>query len=218
MKLKWLGHSAFLLTAGSGTRIVTDPYKSGCFEGAVGYGPIREACEGVTVSHDHDDHSAWQGLPGKPQLVNGAGEFTVKDVGITGFDTAHDEAGGTKRGRNTMFRFDIDGLKVLHCGDLGEALRPSTLKAIGQVDVALVPVGGHFTIDAAQAHDVAAAVEARVIVPMHYKTERLSFPVAGVDDFLRGQDAVRRCGKPEVELDAASLPEKPEIWVLEHAL
>jgi L-ascorbate metabolism protein UlaG (beta-lactamase superfamily) len=218
VKLKWLGHSAFLLTSAGGTRIVTDPYKSGCFDGAVGYGPIREACEGVTVSHEHDDHSAWQGLPGKPQLVQGTGEFAVRDIGIVGLDTAHDEAGGTKRGRNTMYRFAIDGLTVLHCGDLGEELRPSTVKAVGPVDVLLVPVGGHFTIDATQAHGVAAAVGARVIVPMHYKTERLGFPVAGVDDFLRGQDNVRRIGKPEVELDTASLPAEPEVWVLEHAL
>jgi L-ascorbate metabolism protein UlaG (beta-lactamase superfamily) len=218
VKLKWLGHSAFLLTSASGTRIATDPYKTGCFDGAVGYGPIHEACDGVTVSHEHDDHSAWQGLPGKPLLVHGTGEFTVKDVAVAGFDTAHDDAGGTKRGRNTMYRFDIDGLKVLHCGDLGEELRPSTVKAVGPVDVLLVPVGGHFTIDAAQAHGVAAAVGARVIVPMHYKTERLSFPVAGVDDFLRGQPDVRRVGKPEAEVAADVLPEKPEIWVLEHAL
>jgi L-ascorbate metabolism protein UlaG (beta-lactamase superfamily) len=218
MKLKWLGHSAFLLTADSGARIVTDPYRSGSFDGAVGYGPVREACDAVTVSHDHDDHNAWQSLPGKPQVVRGAGEFTVKGIGITGFDTAHDEAGGTRRGRNTVFRFGIDGLCVLHCGDLGEDVRPTLAKAVGPVDVLLVPVGGHFTIDGRQAHGVAAALGARITIPMHYKTTKLGFPVAGVDDFLRGREGVRRVGAAEVVLAADSLPAEPQIWVLDHAL
>lgn len=218
MKLKWLGHSAFLLTADSGTRVITDPYKPGCFDGAVGYGPICETGDAATVSHDHDDHCAWQALPGNPQVVRGAGEFTVKDISIAGFDTAHDEAGGRQRGRNTVYRFTMDGLRVLHCGDLGEEPGPELVKAIGPVDVLLVPVGGHFTIDAAQAHRVSAALGAKVIIPMHYKTAKLGFPVAGVEDFLRAQAGVRRVGRAEVAIAADSLPSAPEIWVLEHAL
>ncbi len=218
MKLKWLGHSAFLLISAGGTRIVTDPYKPGCFDGAVGYGPVRESCDGVTVSHDHDDHNAWQQLPGKPRLVRGPGEFRVGDVAIKGFDTAHDEASGAKRGRNTAYRFDLDGLRVLHCGDLGEDLGPDATRAIGPVEVLLVPVGGHFTIGAVQAHRLRAALGARVTVPMHFKTAKLDFPVAGVEEFLRGQERVRRIGGTEAEVCAAGLPREPEIWVLEHAL
>lgn len=218
MKLKWLGHSAFLLTAADGTRIITDPYKPGAFDGAVGYKPITEACNAVTVSHDHDDHGWYRGLPGNPKLIRGSGSFTVGPVAITGFDTAHDGAGGTERGRNTVYRFALDGLTLLHCGDLGEDLSQSTIKAVGAVDILLVPVGGHFTIDASQARALRTALAARITVPMHYKTAKLGFPIAGVEAFLADLPGVRHTGVAEVEITADTLPASPEVWVLEHAL
>lgn len=218
MKLKWLGHAAFLVTAADGTRIITDPYIPGSFDGGVGYGPIKETADAVTVSHNHDDHAGWRLLPGKPQVIRGAGSFKVGPVAISGFDTAHDETGGRQRGRNTVYLFEIDGLKLCHLGDLGEPLPRPVAAALGAIDVLLCPVGGVFTLDARQAREVAATLRARVVVPMHYKTAKLGFPIAGVVDFIRGRENVKQAGTAEVELAAAALPESPEIWVLNHAL
>ncbi len=218
MKVEWLGHSAFLLTAADGTKLITDPYATGSFGGAVAYNRITDQVDGVTVSHEHEDHNGWRSLPGAPQVIRGAGQHQVKSVAITGFDSSHDESGGSQRGRNTIFRFAIDGLSVCHCGDVGEKLGPDQVKAIGPVDVLLVPVGGNFTIDARGAHELAQALAARVVIPMHYKTVKLNFQIAGVDTFTNGQANVRRIARPAVEITRETLPAAPEIWVLEHAL
>jgi len=218
VKVKWLGHSAFLFVSADGTRIITDPYIAGSFGGAVAYNPIREQSDAVTVSHEHDDHCGWRGLPGGPQVISSPGQTVVKSVTVTGFDSSHDDAGGSKRGGNVIYRFELDGIVVCHCGDLGEKLDPARLGAIGPVDVLLVPVGGLYTIDAGQAHELAAALSARITIPMHYKTVKVNFQIAGVDDFTRDRPNVRRVGKPEVEITREGLPAAPEIWVLEHAL
>jgi L-ascorbate metabolism protein UlaG (beta-lactamase superfamily) len=218
MRVEWLGHSAFLLTASDGTRIITDPYVPGSFSGDIKYGPIREAADAVTVSHHHQDHDGVSRLPGKPKVYDAKGSFKAGSVGVTGFETFHDDSQGTRRGRNTVFVFEADGLRVCHCGDLGHVLTPQQVAAIGRVDVLLVPVGGTFTLDAAGARKVAAQLAARVAIPMHYKTDKLGFDIAGVEEFLRGQANVKRVGAPEVELGTDRLPPAPEVWVLEHAL
>jgi len=114
--------------------------------------------------------------------------------------------------------FEADGVRVCHCGDLGHVLTAQQVDAIGRVDVLLVPVGGTFTVDAAGARRVATQLAARVIIPMHYKTEKLGFDIDGVEAFTQGEKNARRIGRAEVEVIADKLPPVPEIWVLEHAL
>jgi len=218
MRIKWLGHSAFQLTAADGTSVITDPYVPGSFSGAVKYDPIRETADAVTVSHHHQDHDGVSHLPGKPKVFEGKGTFKVATVSISGFETFHDANEGAGRGRNTVFVFEADRLRVCHCGDLGHVLTLQQAAAVGKVDVLLVPVGGTFTVDAAAAHKIVEQLAARVTIPMHYKTDKLGFDIAGVDGFVQGKANVKRVGSPEVELSAGKLPAKPEIWVLEHAL
>ncbi len=218
MRIRWLGHSAFLLTAADGTRILTDPYVPGSFSGQLRYGPIREQAHAVTVSHHHRDHDGVARLPGEPSVFDRAGSYKEGSVSITGFDTFHDESKGAERGHNVVFVFEADGLRVCHCGDLGHVLTAHLAAAIGKVDVLLVPVGGTFTIDATAAHEVAEQLSARVLVPMHYKTDKLGFDIDGVEAFTQGEKNVKHVGRAEVELSAATLPPTPEAWVLEHAL
>ncbi len=218
MKARWLGHSAFLLSAADNTRIITDPYVAGSYDGALGYGSITETADGVSISHDHPDHSGQDSLPGNPKLVKGLGEHSVGSVSIKGFQTWHDSSKGAQRGGNTVFVYQIDGLRVCHLGDLGHLLDEKTARDIGQVDVLLIPVGGFYTIDAREATKVAGQLKAKVIIPMHYKTPKLGFDIAGVEDFLSGKDNVKRIGRPEVEITKDNLPAEPEVWVLEHAL
>ncbi|MBN2465574.1 MBL fold metallo-hydrolase, partial [candidate division WOR-3 bacterium] len=215
---KWFGHSAFLLTASGGTRVITDPYLSGSYNGDIAYGPIRETADAVTVSHHHQDHDGVSGLPGKPKVIEGKGSHKTGSVSIVGVETYHDEDQGARRGRNTVFVFEDAGLRVCHCGDLGHVLTPQQVAAIGRVDVLLVPVGGTFTLDAAGARKIAAQLAARVIIPMHYKTDKLGFAIDGVDGFTRGQASVKRVGQSEVDITAGTLPAATEAWVLEHAL
>jgi L-ascorbate metabolism protein UlaG (beta-lactamase superfamily) len=217
MRIKYLGHAAFLLTASDGTRIVTDPYQPGAFRGGIIYGPIGEPADFVTVSHDHLDHNDTAGVPGKPKAIRSSGSHKAGGVSVAGFDCFHDDKGGAQRGRNVIFVFEDAGLRLAHLGDLGH-LPVEQARAMGRIDVALVPVGGYFTIDAETAHKTAELLGARVVIPMHFKTGKANMPVAGVEDFLKDRANVKRVGGSEVEVNAGSLPASPEIWVLEHAL
>jgi len=218
VKVKWLGHAAFVITSSDGTRVLTDPYKAGSYDGAVGYGPITEPVDIVTVSHDHDDHNGTEGLAGTFEVVKGCGANEPRGIKIQGFGCYHDETEGSDRGENTIFVMDVDGIRLCHLGDLGHSLSPEATKEIGSVDVLLVPVGGFFTIDASQAAAVAEALGAKVIIPMHFKTESLGFPIAPVDNFLKEMGSYERPETAEVEITPESLTKGRRVIVLEHAL
>ena len=214
MKLKWLGHSCFLITSETGLRIITDPYDT--VQG-VNYEPVKETAEIVTTSHDHFDHNAVSSVAGKPELIKNMGDKNVKGVQFKGIATYHDEAGGKQRGTNTIFCFSVDGVKICHLGDLGHSLSSEQIKEIGDVDLLLIPVGGYFTIDAKVATQICDKLKPKAIVPMHYKTAKLDFPVSGVDDFMKGKSNVKRLDKSEIELKADTLPSESEILVLKPA-
>ncbi len=214
MKLKWLGHACFLITSKTGVRIITDPYSA--VQG-VRYAPIKEAADIVTMSHDHFDHNAVASLAGKPELIKSSGIKAVKGIQFKGIGSYHDDSSGKKRGSNIICCFAVDGIRLCHLGDLGHALDSGQIKEIGIVDVLLVPVGGFYTIDAKMATQVCNDLKPKVIVPMHYKTPQLDFPIAGVDDFLAGKKSVKKLDTSEVELTASALPSAAEIIVLKPA-
>lgn len=216
MKIKWLGHASFLISAKSGHKILTDPYKSGSFGGAVGYEKIYEHADIVLVSHDHDDHNEVSSLPGDPVVFKGAGDHEAKGFKFKGVSTYHDECRGRERGDNTIFVFEADGMRVCHLGDLGHALSEEEIANIGRVDVLFVPVGGLYTIDADQATAVVKALDPKLIVPMHYKTEKLGFDIDGVEKFLEGKERVKKQGSSEMEV--LHLEDESQIVVLEHAM
>ncbi|MGB9880871.1 MAG: MBL fold metallo-hydrolase, partial [Anaerolineae bacterium] len=144
-------------------------------------------------------------------------QVTAGGVTITGVHVAHDEKGGSERGKNTIIIIDDGDIRLVHLGDLGHVLDDTTVKALGRVDVLLVPVGGFFTIDHKQAGQVVEALNPRVVIPMHYKTELVDFPIAKVDDFLAAQPKVERKNSPTVELTQATLPSERLVMVLPHA-
>lgn len=213
MKIKWLGHAAFLITSDSGTRIITDPYETS--EG-LKYGEIKETADIVTVSHDHGDHNNVAAVKGNPQVVRDTTE--AKGINIKAIPTAHDDKGGSERGKNTIFCFEVDGIRICHAGDLGHLLTDNQVVEVGKVHVLLIPVGGYFTIDARTAGEVCDQVRTRVIIPMHYKNDKCLFPIGGVDEFIKNKDNVTRVDGSEVEFTLADLPAGPRIMVLKPAL
>ncbi len=218
MKVKWLGHAAFLVTSDEGSRVIIDPYESGSYDGAVRYGAITEEADCVLVTHDHADHNAVAALPGNPEVVRGAGQRSMGGLTLKGVLTYHDETGGSQRGKNTAFVFEMGGVTFCHLGDLGHTLSDKQIAEIGPVDVLFIPVGGFFTIDASHASRVVEQLSPKIVVPMHYKTERCGFPIAGVEPFLQGKQGVKRMNSSEVDITKEGLPAQTEIIVLEHAL
>jgi L-ascorbate metabolism protein UlaG (beta-lactamase superfamily) len=213
MKIKYLAHAAFLVTSEAGTRIVTDPYET---SGGLEHSAIQETADIVTVSHEHGDHNNVSAVRGNPKAVRTNAEF--KGIKIKAVPAAHDDKGGNQRGKNTVFCFEVDGVNVCHAGDLGHVLSEEQIKAIGKVDVLMIPVGGFFTIDAKTATKVCEQLKPKVIIPMHYKTDKINFPITGVDDFLKGKSNITRSNDSEIELKAGKLPANAQIVVLKQAL
>jgi len=215
LKIKWFGHACFLITTADGVKLLTDP-----FDESVPYPFPEEPVDIVTVSHDHFDHNAVARVKGGPQVVRGLGEHQVKGVSIWGIPSFHDQKGGRERGRNTIFRIQADGLTLAHFGDLGHTLNAEQQKPLHGVEVALLPVGGHFTIGPKEAVEVIHMLpQLRVVIPMHVKTDLIKdWPIAPVGEFLDLVDLpVRRQESSEVEITRESLPGEKEVWVLSHA-
>ena len=180
MLFEHIGHSEFLITLESGFRIVTDPY-----DASTGY-PVRKIeADGVLVSHHHGDHDAVENVTGCPQIIDYAGEHTfAPDIHLTALMGDHDDAQGSKRGKTLLFLLEAEGLRAAHLGDIGCDLTAEQLTVLQGLDVLMIPVGGFFTIDAKKARDMAEQLEAKVILPMHYKTQyNQDWPISEVQAF-----------------------------------
>jgi len=215
MTIKFLGHATFLITSEDGVRIITDPYEPGGFGGTFRYRPITDEADIVTVSHDHADHNYVAGVPGNPVVVTESTE--VSGISFRAIDGYHDDAQGAERGPNRIFCFEVDGIRVCHLGDLGEPLSAEQQAAIGEVDVLLIPVGGHFTIDAQGATQAIDQLQPAVIIPMHFKTPKVDLPIGPVDDFLAGKQNVEDAGTSQITVCADEIGEGAQIIVLEAA-
>ena len=213
MKIKWLGHACFLITSEAGTRIITDPYAT---KEDLTYGEITESADIVTVSHEHGDHNNVAAVHGKPEVVRGSTKVKGKD--FNGIASYHDRAGGSQRGSNTIFCIEVDGIRVCHLGDLGHQLSGEQVAELGSIEILLIPVGGYFTIDARMATQVCDQLKPKVIIPMHYRTDKCAFPIAGVDDFLKGKERVTRLETSERNFKSEELPTGTQIIVLKSAL
>ncbi|MBQ3393594.1 MAG: MBL fold metallo-hydrolase [Oscillospiraceae bacterium] len=178
--IEFLGHACFRLDFG-GYTVVLDPYEDGSVRGI---GPIRDVkADVVFASHGHHDHNA-------VHLVQ-IEDSGLKSPVIEEVETFHDNEGGAKRGMNTVRIFEYEDVRIAHFGDLGHLLDAGQIAAIGKVDIALMPVGGFFTVDPLTAKKVAESLDVGTIIPMHYKTKDFGFDViADVSEFTKLFDDV----------------------------
>jgi len=183
MDITHLGHSAFKIRT-RGATVVTDPFDPK-FVG-LKFPPVE--ADIVTVSHDHQDHNQISLVKNPRKIISGPGEYEVLGVSILGFSSFHDEKKGALRGKNTIYVFEAEGLRLAHLGDLGEALTDEEVSRLGNIDVLFVPVGGVYTIGPKEAVRVVGEIDPYFIFPMHYKAPDLNpegfgklFPLA---DFL----------------------------------
>ncbi len=208
MKVKYLGHSAFLITSDSGIKIITDPYAP---DPELRYSNIGESADIATVSHEHSDHNNIAAVGSNPQVVRATTE--VKGIKFRAISTFHDNSQGSQRGNNTVISFEVSGIKICHLGDLGHLLSTQQVAEIGAVDILFIPVGGNYTINATVATQICDQLKPKVIIPMHYKTDKCDYPIAGVDEFLQGKENVTRLDTSEVEFRSGQLPAKTQIIV-----
>jgi L-ascorbate metabolism protein UlaG (beta-lactamase superfamily) len=213
MKIKWFGHSCFLLTSAQGLTLLMDPFKT---ESYLNYPPVQTNADIVTVSHEHFDHNHLADITGKAEVLRGGLDKSINSIHVKGLSVFHDDVEGKERGINTIFCVKMDDINICHLGDLGHVLSAAEIGLIGKVDLLLIPVGGVFTIGIDQADKIIGAIEPRITIPMHYKTERCQFLQWSADDFIKGKKGVRETGSSEIEINVTDLPAEPEIIVLKY--
>ena len=210
MRIRWHGHSCFEI-AGS-TVVVTDPHDGK----SIGIRTPNVTADVVLVSHDHFDHNCSRVVKGPDAAVMTEPIMTVdRGVRIEGFEAYHDDQGGRKRGKVTLFKFELDGLFFCHLGDLGHVVDDATAEHLAGVDILFVPVGDVFTIGPEAALQVIDKIRPRIAVPMHYRTQGLSLSIRPLQDFLALLDGrhVVKVGN-EIDFAADDLPESgTDFWV-----
>ncbi len=178
MKTEYFGHSCFRITTKQGYTLVFDPYTQ------IGYElPSGLTADILLCSHEHFDHAYTDGVRAK-RIVFGAGEYNFEGIKITGFSTYHDDAQGKKRGGNTVFLVEADGVKLCHLGDFGEKTLGALKEKLTGLDVLFIPIGGTYTIDAKAAKCIVDELKPVCVVPMHFKTPDFSIEIADEKEFL----------------------------------
>lgn len=214
MILTCIGHAMFLLELDSGMRIVFDPV-----DAASGYPVEPVAADAVLVSHHHHDHCALEHAPGARVIETPGVHTLAPDVRVTALRAFHDDAQGSKRGETLLFLVEAEGLRVAHLGDLGHLPTAEQVAALSPVDVLMIPVGGFYTIDAAQAKETATLLRARVILPMHYRTAyNADWPIAPAEGFLEQFAPEEVSRQPLLRITRGDLTCQKHVCLLEPQL
>jgi L-ascorbate metabolism protein UlaG (beta-lactamase superfamily) len=210
--ITWLGQSCFAFHSFKGNSLLTDPYNPD-----IGYPPPVIDTRVVTISNEHPDHNYLPAVSGAPIVIRSVGETATGGLIFQGIRSWHDNVKGKKLGPNRIFKWNMGGLRFVHLGDLGQhRLTAAQLKAIGMVDVLLIPVGGVATINGTQALEIVKQLQPKMVIPMHYKTDALKIKLDTIDNFLKGPYTVVNTGKSDLLLNSSSLPAKPTIFVMDY--
>ena len=208
MIINWFGQACFKIQ-GEKTTVVTDP-----FDNSFGLKVPRLAADIVTVSHDHHDHNNVAAVKGTgeaaPFVINNLGEYEVKNVFVYGVASFHDNQGGKERGSNIIYRIEIDGVTIVHLGDLGHPLNNGEIEKLEGVDILLTPVGGTYTINAKQAGEIISQLEPRIVIPMHYQIAGLNLKnkLDGVEVFCKEMGISAKDTEEKFKINKKDLPQQ----------
>lgn len=217
MEITWYGHSCFRLTERNYATVVTDPYDNK----SIGYSALRLKSDIVTVSHEAPGHNNTDAVKGVSHVIDGAGEFEIGGVFITGVQTDGGRAGRKKSKdkengtRNTIYVFDYDGITVAHLGDLKQTPTQSEIESLGTINVALVPVGGGGGLNAAKAAEVISLIEPNLVIPMHYSTPAVKLSLDSLNKFIKEMGLSKLDTQPSLKVTRSGLPNETKVIVLD---
>ena len=215
MKIQWIGHACFCITSQTGLKVITDPYEPG-FRNTIQYGPVNESADIVTVSHDHGDHNHLPSVHGKPVVVKGSGTMSIKGIEFKGIAVYHDRVKGAERGPNTMFVFQLDGIRLAHLGDLGHPLSLGQLAELAGTEILFAPTGGPAaTLELQEVINLWESLKPRIVIPMHFKTAKCTFPKYGAEDVVRLVPDAKRTGASELSMTEEGLPHSNQILIVD---
>ncbi len=213
MTITWYGFSCFKIEEkllGNDVSVVIDPYAPEDGKKL----PRNLSADIVVSSHDHPRHHNLDAVGTKPFVIDGPGEYEVKEVFVTGVPTFHDLVDGKEKGTNTMYYVTVGDVHCVHLGDLKHPLEEKHMEDFHDVDVLFVPVGGGYTLNAKQAAEVVNQLEPRLIIPMHYKGDGFGAKLDGVDAFLKAMGVGKPERLPKLKLSAKDLPQEEMKIVL----
>ncbi|MBV8712485.1 MAG: MBL fold metallo-hydrolase [Solirubrobacterales bacterium] len=209
MRIEWYGQAAFRLSGSEGT-VFIDPIGDTSGLASRGITLDYPALVGVNadlvlVTHEHADHNGVEMVGGDPAVLRSTAGRLASPIGeVIAIASEHDEAAGTERGPNTIFAFALEGLRLAHFGDFGQrSLREEQAAALGEIDMVFLPIGAGPTIGPEQAAAIVERLSPRWVVPMHYRTHRVSF-LDPPDAFLERMSRVHRLDEPG--FDTETLP------------
>lgn len=209
MKIKYFGHSCFSLSYENGAVLATDP-----FDESVTYPPCAIACDAVLVSHDHFDHNHVVSLSGSFKIVRTAGEHEVKGVKLSCIESFHDKQHGALRGKNLLTRIEGEGLSIAHLGDLGHLPTEAQSAFLHDLDILMLPIGGTYTIDTAEAEALIAELKPRHVIAMHFKTEAYEINISTCDAFAADMQASFMPN--EIEVTRENIASLPKVMILSY--
>jgi L-ascorbate metabolism protein UlaG (beta-lactamase superfamily) len=214
MVITWYGYNCFRIQQEQGrdleVSLITDPFTPEKGERL----PRNFTSDIVTVSHDHSRHNNLAAVEGSPFVIDGPGEYEVKELFVTGVATYHDMVEGKEKGQNTMFYITGGDMHLVHLGDLKHPLEEKHLEEFHHIDVLFVPVGGGTVLDAKQAAAVVDQLDPRVVVPMHYRAGNVGAASDTVDAFLKAIGAPKSELLPKLKLAKKDLPQEERIVAL----
>lgn len=211
MEITWHGYSCFTIKTKEGVAVI-DPYRE-----EIGLKLPALKADTVLISHDHEGHNNVKGLSGEVRIIDWPGEYEVKGLAITAQTVPHGSEGNKKEpGQGLFFTIDADGMKICFLGDMGDKIDDALIESIGDVDVLMLPVGGHNTMNAKQAHNVIEEIEPRAIIPMHYATPGLKTELDDVEGFLKlvGASGIEAKDKFSLSSRSQLQEDKTEIILL----
>jgi L-ascorbate metabolism protein UlaG (beta-lactamase superfamily) len=213
MEITWYGHSCFRLTERSMATVVTDPYDTR----EVGYESLKLKADIVTVSNDSPGHNFTHAVKGIEHIITGPGEFEIGGVFITGIPTNTHGKKAEDEPRNTLYVFDYNGLTVAHLGNMNRVPTQTEVEALGPVNVALVPVGGAGSLNAAKAAEVISLLEPNIVIPMYYSIDGATVKLDALNKFLKEMGLAEPEKQPSLKVNSASsLPEETRVIVLDY--
>ncbi|MSQ15356.1 MAG: lactamase [Dehalococcoidia bacterium] len=210
MDITWYGHSCFRLR-GREAVIVTDPFPS-----SIGYSMPQTTADIVTVSHHHEGHDNFGDIGGDPRLLDVPGEFEISGALIVGVTTYHDNSKGSKYGKNIVYLMEMEEVSVCHLGDLGHPLSSEQGEELSKVDILMVPVGGVTTFSVAAAAEIVGLLEPKIVIPMHYRTDKARPDLDPLDKFLKEIGVKEPSPIPRLSVTKSSLPHEMQVVVLNY--
>lgn len=210
-EITWFGHACFNIRGRDGS-VLMDPVPR-----SSGYDIGTTSADIVTISHRHQGHAAVDQLQEGYRLVDGPGEYEVREIFLTGIQTYHDADKGKQLGKNTVYVVEFEDLVICHLGDIGHVLTEEQVEMVSSVDVLLVPAGGGPTITPAQAAEIIGQVAPGVVIPMQFRTDKGDTEREPVDAFLRETAASEQETLDRLTIRKSDIGNSPRMVVLQPA-